>query len=108
MSYLNGMAALRLETPDSVPRTEYSAHTHWPLIERVTGIRVDASSDVQTQARAGSAFLKAWDYGFYWNILTYNQVFGDQRTKMGHAVYADGGVDFSSEVGNLFEDPEDV
>jgi hypothetical protein len=108
MSYQNGMAALRLKTPDSVPRTEYSAHTHWPLVERVTGIRVDAGSDAQTQARAGSAFLKAWDYGFYWNILTHNQIFGDQCTKMGHAVYADGGVDFSSEVHNLFEDPEDV
>jgi len=108
MSYQNGMAALQLEMPDLVPRTEYSANMHWPLIERVTGINVDAGSDAQTQARAGSAFIKAWDYGFYWNILTHNQVFGDQCTKMGHAVYADGGVDFSREVHNLFEDPEDV
>ena len=64
MSYQNGMAALRLETPDRVPRTEYSAHMHWPLIERVTGCRVDAHSDARTQALAGSAFLKAWDYGY--------------------------------------------
>lgn len=108
MSYQNGIAALRLEMPPSVPRTEYSAQMHWPLVERVTGCRVTAGSDAQTQIRAGSAFIGAWDYGFYWNILTHNQIFGDQCTKMGHAVYADGGVDFSSEVRRLFEDPEDV
>ena len=39
MSVENMLGALRLEMTSKVPRTEYSAHTHWKLIERVTGIK---------------------------------------------------------------------
>lgn len=108
MSYSAGMAALKLIMSDKVPRTEYSASMHWPLVERVTGIRVGAASDQPTQDKASAAFMKAWDYGLNWNILTHNQIFGEKRTKMGHAVYADGGVDYSDDVEELFDDPEDV
>lgn len=108
MSYQDGMAALRLEMPHRVPRTEYSADFNWPLISRVTGIEVTAHSTPDEQRRASSAFVKAWDYGMFWNILTHNQIFGDQCTKMGHAVFADGGTDFSDTVHSLFEDPEEV
>ena len=31
MSYQDGMAALNLEMPSRVPRTEYSAVQHWEL-----------------------------------------------------------------------------
>ena len=32
MSYQDGMAALNLEMPDRVPRTEYSVEKYWVLI----------------------------------------------------------------------------
>ena len=35
MSLQDGMAALNLEMPDRVPRTEYSAEKHWDLIKAV-------------------------------------------------------------------------
>ncbi len=108
MSYQNGMAALKLEMPDVVPRTEYSAEGHWALIQRITGIKVDATSEVDVKIKASAAFKKAWDYGLSWNILTYNEIFGEMRTKMGHAVYADSGVDYLDDRGALFSDPEDV
>lgn len=44
MSLQNGLSALNLEMPDKIPRTEYSAHFHWDLVQKVTGI--PASSKV--------------------------------------------------------------
>ncbi len=38
MSYKDGWAALNLEMPRRVPRTEYSAPRHWELVKAVTGI----------------------------------------------------------------------
>ena len=38
MSYKSGMNALNLKMTDRVPRTEYSAENHWPLVKAVTGI----------------------------------------------------------------------
>lgn len=108
MSYASGMAAINLEMTDMVPRTEYSAHGHWPLIKAVTGIDVNASSPPEVQGAAAGRFLKEWDYAFFWNILTHSHVFGDKRTKMGHAVFADGGTDYDAETTELFEEPEDV
>ena len=37
MSQKDGTAALNLEMPPRVPRTEYSAETHWALLAAVTG-----------------------------------------------------------------------
>ena len=34
MSYQDGMAALNLEMPSRVPRTEYSAAQHWELVKK--------------------------------------------------------------------------
>jgi hypothetical protein len=107
MSYQDGWAALNLEMPSKVPRTEYSAETHWDLIKKVTGIDAAAASK-EERARASSAFVKAWDYGFYWNVLINSQVFGDKRSKMGHASYAAGGEDYDNETSQLYEDPEDA
>ena len=100
MSYVHGMAAINLEMPEIVPRTEYSAEFHWPLIKHVTGM--------ERSEEAANAFMNAWDYGFRWNILTSSQIFGDQRTKMGHASYETEGSDFSGELSQLFQDPYDV
>ena len=108
MSFENGMAAIRLEMPDAVPRTEYSADSHWELVERVTGLAASDTDPAEVREAASGAFVRAWDYGMYWNILTHSNIFGDKRTKMGHAVYNAGGTDFSTEVSCLFDDPEDV
>jgi hypothetical protein len=47
VSYREGMAAINLDMPARVPRTEYSADTHWTLVKAVTGIEVDASSPAE-------------------------------------------------------------
>lgn len=108
MSYADGWAALNLEMPERVPRTEYSAEFHWDLVRKVTGIDVNSHSSVQVQEKASQEFRKAWDYGFVWNILIHNQVLDKCRTKMGHAEYAADGTDYSAEIFCPFEDPEDV
>ncbi|HEY5139324.1 MAG TPA: hypothetical protein VIJ25_08420, partial [Methylococcales bacterium] len=46
-----------------------------------------------------------------WSTLIYNQVFGDLRTSMGHAVYNDGGEDFRDDRqahSCPFKTPEEV
>ena len=108
MSYKNGLAAINLEMTDTVPRTEYSVEWHWGLIEKVTGIKVNDQSSPEERNAASNALIRAWDYGFSWNILTYNQIFAEKRTSMGHAVYKTGGEDYSADVFSLFKDPEDV
>lgn len=108
MSYADGMAAFSLEMPDRVPRTEYSAEFHWELVKRVTGMDVDSKSPLEEQKRAGSAFRKAWDYGFVWNVLVHSQALDKCRTKMGHANYAADGVDFDKEIGCPFQDAEEA
>ena len=108
MSYLNGMAALNLEMPDIIPRTEYSAHNHWSLAKSVTGIDVDENSSQDIKSKASSAFIKAWDYGIFWNVYLNTQLYGDFFTRMGHAVYDAGGGDFNNDIYCPFDDVEDV
>jgi hypothetical protein len=102
------MAAINLEMPGRIPRTEYSAHFHWDLVNQVCGLSVHENSTPEEKQRASSAFIRQWDYGFFWNILTSSGIFGDKRTDMGHAVYREGGTDFSLEQHQLFTEPEDV
>jgi len=108
VSYQDGLSAINLEMPGRVPRTEYSADTHWELVSAVTGIKVDQYSKYEEQSRAANAFRKAWNYDFIWNVLTYSEIFGDLKTSMGHAEYATGGVDYSNEIYCPFNDPEEV
>lgn len=108
MSLQNGLSALNLEMPDKIPRTEYSAHFHWDLVQKVTGIPVSSKSTVSEQTNASREFIKAWDYGLFWNIFPYGAIFGEQKTKMGHASYQADAVDYSNEVKNFIEEPEDV
>ena len=108
MSYQEGMAALNLEMPDKVPRTEYSAEKHWELVGKVTGISVDSSSSSAVRQRASNAFIKAWDYGFIWNILINTQPLEKCRTRMGHASYEADGVDYDDEISCPFEEPEEA
>lgn len=108
MSYEHGMSALNLEMPEKIPRTEYSAHFHWELVNKITGLAVDSQSSEEEKTDASRKFMKAWDYGLFWNINPYDKKFGNKRTKMGHAVYQQNGVDFSDKTEVFIEDPEDV
>lgn len=96
MSYTDGMAALNLEMPDRVPRTEYSVEGHWDLIKTVTGIDVSINSSSEVKFKAGQAFRKAWNYDLIWSVLILGQIFEGKSTKMGHAQYSAGGTDFDT------------
>lgn len=87
---------MRLEMPDKIPRTEYSAETHWKLVQKVTGRIVGADSSIEEKQEAITAFTEAWDYGMFWNVYLLDQKYGDCYTRMGHAGYAEGGTDFNA------------
>jgi hypothetical protein len=108
MSYEDGWAALNLEMPKRVPRTEYSAEMHWDLIKAVTGIQVGPQSLPDEQRKASLAFRRAWNYDFFWSILIYNPEFGSLRTDMGHAEYAAEGSDRRDTIYCPFMEPEEV
>lgn len=108
MSFEDGWAAINLDMPGRIPRTEYSAEMHWPLIKAVTGIDVGVNSPPEQQTRAGAAFMAAWNYDFVWSTLIDHQEFGSWRTDMGHAEYAAGGVDRRDSIYSPFKDPEEV
>ena len=108
MSYEDGWAAINLEMPKRIPRTEYSVHRHWDLIEVVTGINVGVNSSDALKNRASQAFMQEWDYSFFWSTLVYYETLGKYQSDMGHAEYAAGGVDRRDTIFNLYDDPEDV
>ncbi len=108
MSYSYGMAALNLEMTDRVPRTEYSIHSHWALIEAVTKIKVNADSSAEDKLRAQHAFYDAWNFDFAWGTTINHHFLGDYYTDMGHAVYEQSGSDFREMGGAAFEDIDDV
>lgn len=108
MSYQDGWAAINLDMPRAIPRTEYSAEGHWDLIKAVTGIDVGVNSPNDVKTQASEAFKQAWDYSFFWSTLIGGGEFGETHSDMGHAEYAAGGVDRRDTVYNLFDDPQDV
>ena len=108
MSFEDGWAAIHLEMPKRVPRTEYSVTEHWELVRVVTGLDVDGSSPPQERRRAQVAFEKAWNFGFLWGTHIGRQEFGDLCTDMGHAEYAAGGVDRRDTIHCPFKTPEEV
>ena len=105
MSLYDGMAAMNLEFSERVPRTEYSADSHWDLVKAVTGMNTASEEE---RKNASKAFRKAWNYDFFWNVMIFNQIFNGKFTKMGHANFAHGGTDFNNETTELFSSPEDV
>ena len=108
MSYQDGWDAINLRMPKRVPRTEYSVSEHWELVTAVTGIAVNPQSDAATKLKAKQAFWKAWQFDFFWTTMVHAAEFGKVRSKMGHAVYAAGGTDWSAEITTLFTEPEQV
>jgi len=108
MSYEDGWAAINLEMPKRIPRTEYSIESHWEVVKAVTGIEVGVESSDQVKWEASLAFMRAWKYDFFWSTLIGDEVFGDFRTDMGHAVYAAGGIDWREKKVSPFGDAEAV
>lgn len=108
MSLAGGMAALHLEMTDRVPRTEYSAPYHPALVKAVTGIEVKPDSDPALVNEAAAAFMKAWDFAMQWNVCLHSTIFGKYRVNMGHAEYAEGGVDRDDHLYCAFRDEEEV
>jgi hypothetical protein len=94
--------------PARIPRTEYSAESHWDLIRAVTGIDVQVESSEDTKSRAQVAFMKAWNYDLFWSTLIGHGDLGEWCTDMGHAEYAAGGVDRRDTIHCPFDDPEQV
>jgi hypothetical protein len=108
MSFEDGWAAIHLEMPKRVPRTEYSAEMHWDLIRAVTGIDVNAHSPDEERFRAGLALRRAWNYDFCWCTLISRWEFGSLCTDMGHAEYAAEGADRRDTIYCPFKEPEEV
>ncbi len=108
MSWDDGWAAVHLEMPPRIPRIEADAQVNWNLVRAVTGIEVYPHSDPETRADASAAFMRAWNYDLTLGAVIHCSEFGDHRSFMGHAEYADGAVDRDDRLGNLFADCEDA
>ena len=110
MSYEDGWAAINLEMPSRVPRTEYSAQSHWDLMRAVTGIDVTLDSSTELKQEADRKFVgpDGWNYDLFWSTGIGRAEFGETRTRMGHAVYAAGGVDYDDDIRCPFDTPEEV
>lgn len=109
MSYTDGWAAINLEMPSRVPRTEYSIdHYHTAALRHVSGLPLTANSPAEMRKEASKIFRRKWNYDFCWNTLINNQPFGDLHTSMGHASFAENGRDINRQISCPFEEPEDV
>ncbi len=109
MSYQTGMSAINLEMPKRIPRSEYSGELYFDLMKRVTGIDVHDDSPEDTKTKAMLALRKAWNYDFSWNIMIDAEyAFKDKRTKMGHAEFTQGGIDYTDNAFEMFKTPEEV
>lgn len=99
MSYDRGMAALRLEMPDTMPHTEYCSHPQ--LVKTVTG------ADPREDPGAWLRFYEATDYDLLWNTHD-GPGWQGRTTSMGHAVFQEGGTDYDDNVHCPFASPEEV
>lgn len=108
MSFEHGWAAVHLDMPPRVPRTEYSLDFHWPLIKAVTGVEAGNDSPDDERLRAAQAIRRAWNYDFFWGVLINSAVFGDMHTDMGHAEYAVDGADRRDTIRCPFSDVEEI
>jgi hypothetical protein len=108
MTYADGWAAMNLEMPPRVPREEFDAESHWPLVKAVTGIDVNVGSDQATRQRARAAFVRAWNYDVCLTSLIGAQYLDAKRTYMGHAEYAAGGEDRDDRIECPFKTTEEV
>ena len=82
MSYEDGWAAINLDMPSRIPRTEMSAHYHWELIRAVTGIRVGIHDSDEVKTAASNTFMRAWNYDMFPSQLIMHEELGEFRTDM--------------------------
>jgi hypothetical protein len=110
MSFDDGWAALNLEMPPRVPRTEYSAQMHWDLMAAVTGVPVRADSPEEIKGRARRIFVDRdhWNFDLFWNTLIGGPDLEPYRSRMGHAEYAAAGADRDDRVYCAFAGPDEV
>ncbi len=110
MSYEDGWAAINLEMPKRVPRTEFTAERyHWDLVKAVTGIGVEPKDTDELKDTAAQAFVRAWNYDILLQVLVHADEFGEVRTNMGHGVWAVGhGSEYDDDVHCLFSEPQEV
>lgn len=108
MARKDGWAALNLEMPARIPRTEYSVEMHWDLLRAVTGIDVRRDSPPELKRRAQRAFHQAWKIDLFWSTLVGPAELAAKSTSMGHAEYMQGGEDWDDNLHQAFQDPEEV
>ncbi len=110
MSFEDGWAAINLQMPKRVPRTEYSVLEHFGIIKAVTGLDVNENSPDDLKNRATQEFAgpDGWNFDFFWRTLISRNEFGNLGTSMGHAVYAAEGVDYDANIQCPFKEPEEV
>jgi hypothetical protein len=110
MAFEDGWAAMNLEMPSRVPRTEYSAQQHYELVSAVTGISVGVDSTPEEKSKASKAFAgsDAWNFDLTWSTLIGRGDLGQYATSMGHAVYAAGGTDYNTDIHEAFASPEEA
>ena len=84
MSYADGIAAINLEMPQRVPRTEYSAPQHWDLVSAVTGLEVSAGSSNAEKAQASQLFTGSdfWNFDISWSTLISGSDLGKYRSQI--------------------------
>jgi len=108
MSYADGWAAIHLEMPPRVPRTEFSAWRYWDLIRVVTGVSAEPDSPPEVRQQASNAFMKAWNFDLRWATLISSDDLAECRTDMGHAEYDAGGADRRDAISCPFKTPEEA
>ncbi len=104
----DGWAALNLEKPPRIPRTEFDAEYHWDLVNTVTGLNVDSNSEHAMQHQASQMFRRCWHYDLLFHCLQIDGDFGSWHTDMGHAAYIAGGGDYNDQVRCPFTTVEQV
>lgn len=100
---------MNLEMPPQIPRVEFSILSHnYPLMNRVTGIEVDADSPEGRLLEARRAFVKKRDFSLMFNALINSTIFGEKQSHMGHASYAENGADLDRQTDQLVATPEEA
>jgi len=109
MSYEDGWAALRLETPARVPRMEFSLEYNHALMSAITGAHVDEKSPPELVSRAYHDSMVKWNFDFQWRTLIGRKFLNNIGTSTGHAAYANDGSDLDRDKHSTFSgDLEEV
>ena len=108
MSFKDGLAAMNLQMPKRIPRTEYSITHHWEVLRAVTGLDVNETSTAEEKRKAALAFQKAWNFDFIWATQIGRSDLGGCYTEMGHAEYESDGSDFVPIGQRPFKNTDDI